>query len=168
LIGYAERRVPPDLLTGPATAQPTSMSLDETIKALDDETKPTKQPAQDSAKNQAPISRRTVAPNSVIFEEGDSAACAYLLKSGKVEISKNQSGQSVLLTTILPNQIFGELALIDGSPRSATAIATETCEVVFVKPEDIERRLDGADEFIKYWITYLTGRVRDLSKRVEG
>jgi hypothetical protein len=35
-----------------------------------------------------------------------------------------------------------------------------------VKHEDIERHIDGLDEFMKYWVSYLTERIRDLSARV--
>ncbi|RED46144.1 Crp/Fnr family transcriptional regulator [Aestuariispira insulae] len=115
-----------------------------------------------------PVMNRKIIPaNSVIFHEGDVGNKAYLLKSGKVRITTTKEGEVVLLTTVMPNQLFGELALLDGSPRSATAIALEQCEVVIVRPEDIERQLDGVDEFMRYWVTYLTQRIKDLSKRVE-
>lgn len=105
--------------------------------------------------------------NKVIFREGDPAGCAYLLKSGRVAITTEKSGEHVYLTTILPNQLFGELALIDDTPRSATAVTLEASEVVIVRPEDIERQLEGLDDFMKYWIDYLTERIRDLSGRVK-
>lgn len=167
LIGYAERRVPPDLLSGEPEKPQTSMSLDEQIKSLDEAPAATGEKQKNAQKSSEPFSRKTVGANTVIFEEGESASCAYLLKSGKVDITQSKGGKTIHLTTILPNQIFGELALLDDSPRSATAIATEPSELVFVKPEDIARRMAGMDEFTKYWITYLTERVRDLSNRVQ-
>ena len=112
------------------------------------------------------FSRKVFPSHTIIFREGDIVNCAYLLKAGRVEITTRKSGNDVLLTTILPNQLFGELALIDGTPRSATAIALEPAEVVVVKPEDINRHLDGLDNFMRYWVDYLTDRVRDLSARV--
>ena len=112
------------------------------------------------------FSRKIIPQNTMIFEEGDIATCAYLLKSGKVEITTYHDGKRILLATILPNQIFGELALIDNSPRSATATTAASSEVIFVKPEDIERRMENLDEFMKYWVAYLTERIRNLSKRV--
>ncbi len=112
------------------------------------------------------FNRKIVPQNSMIFGEGDIANCAYLLKSGKVEITTYRDGKRVLLATIHPNQLFGELALIDNSPRSATATTAAPSEVIFVKPEDIERHMENLDEFMKYWVTYLTERIRDLSKRV--
>lgn len=113
------------------------------------------------------FNRQTITKDTVIFREGDPASCAYLLVSGKVEIVTKRDGEIILLNTIQPNQLFGELALIDGAPRSATAVATEDCEVTVVSAEDMNRHLDGLDNFMKYWLSYLTDRVRDLSKRVD-
>ncbi len=112
------------------------------------------------------LHRKTISVNSVIFREGDTASCAYLLKSGTVDITTEKDGKRVHLTTIVPNQLFGELALIDGSRRSATATATMPCEVIIVSQEDIERKLNDLDEFMKYWLEYLTERVRSLSGRI--
>lgn len=113
------------------------------------------------------LTRKTYPPNTLIFNEGDIANYAYLLKSGKVEITTYKGSKRIVLATILPNQLFGELALIDNSPRSASALTVEPSEVLIIRPEDIERHLKGADEFMRYWVTYLTERVRILSKRVE-
>ncbi len=72
------------------------------------------------------LNRKTYPANTMIFHEGEIAYAAFLLKSGRVEISTLKDGRRVVLTTIMPNQLFGGLALIDGAPRSATATAIET------------------------------------------
>jgi len=112
------------------------------------------------------FSRRTVPAGHVIFHEGDVADRAYLLRSGFVEISVQKGSDRTVLTIIRPNQIFGELALIDATPRSATAVAIEASELIIVTPDDMERHLDDLDDFMKYWVQYLVDRIRDLSKRV--
>lgn len=111
-------------------------------------------------------------PNSTpagtcIFSEGDAADCAYLLKSGNVEISTLRDDTKVILITLGPNQIFGELALIDGSPRSATATALTDCDLTVVTKESLETQIDGLNGFMKYWLLYLGERIRDLTDRVE-
>jgi CRP-like cAMP-binding protein len=68
------------------------------------------------------------APDERIFTQDDEGAAMYVVRSGKVAI---MSGGAVL-ESIGPNGIFGEMALIDGSPRSATAIAREPTEVAVI------------------------------------
>jgi CRP-like cAMP-binding protein len=61
-----------------------------------------------------------------IFEEGDSGKVMFLVKEGEVEILK----KGRVIDTVGPGGIFGEMALIDISPRSATAAAKTNCQLV--------------------------------------
>lgn len=65
------------------------------------------------------------APGEAIFQEGDKGDKMYVIRSGEVVIEKG--GKT--METLAPGGIFGEMALIDGSPRSATARAKTPCEV---------------------------------------
>lgn len=60
-----------------------------------------------------------------IFQEGDAGDKMYVVRSGEVAIEKNGK----VMETLGPGGIFGEMALIDGSPRSAMAKAKTDCEV---------------------------------------
>src|SRR3977135_1394744 len=63
-----------------------------------------------------------------IFVQDDEGDCMYVVRSGKVGIVAS----GAVLETVEPNGTFGEMALIDGSPRSATAIAREATEVAVI------------------------------------
>jgi len=65
-------------------------------------------------------------PGAVIFAEGDAGDTLYILKSGEIDLMHGDR----LLRRIGPGEVFGEMALIDGSPRSATAVARSAAEVV--------------------------------------
>jgi HlyD family secretion protein len=72
-----------------------------------------------------------------IFREGESADFAYVLKSGSVEILKTGiDGELILATLDEPNALFGEMALIDGAPRSAGARAATDATVDEVRQND--------------------------------
>ena len=72
-----------------------------------------------------------------IFREGESADFAYVLKSGSVEILKTGiDGELILATLDEPNALFGEMALIDGAPRSAGARAVTDANVDEVRQND--------------------------------
>jgi CRP-like cAMP-binding protein len=68
------------------------------------------------------------APDERIFTQDDEGASMYVVRSGVVAI---MAGGAVL-ETIHPGGTFGEMALIDGSPRSATAVAREPTEVAVI------------------------------------
>jgi CRP/FNR family cyclic AMP-dependent transcriptional regulator len=69
---------------------------------------------------------RTFKAGDTIFTAGEPADCLYVVKAGKVDILK----EGRLIETVEPNDFFGELALVDASPRSATAVAKSDCELM--------------------------------------
>lgn len=71
---------------------------------------------------------REVSPDSVIFETGDEGEEMYGVISGKVEL-RLRNGRVLELG---PDECFGEMALVDRSPRSATAIATEATTLAVI------------------------------------
>lgn len=65
-----------------------------------------------------------------IIEEGTLSDCAYIIESGSVEVSKSRpDGQKQIIGVLKENDIFGEMGLIDGLPRSATVTALEDCTI---------------------------------------
>jgi CRP/FNR family transcriptional regulator, cyclic AMP receptor protein len=72
------------------------------------------------------VATKFVKAGSIIFREGDEATELFVIKSGQVRI---QLGNRTL-TELGPDSIFGEMALIDNEPRSATAIAVTDVEIV--------------------------------------
>ncbi|MBI4632526.1 MAG: cyclic nucleotide-binding domain-containing protein [Deltaproteobacteria bacterium] len=68
-------------------------------------------------------SYETFQDGQVIFEDGSSGDWIYVLDEGEVEISKIVDGQKIVIEVLKPGDIFGEMAYIDKTPRSATATA---------------------------------------------
>ena len=89
---------------------------------------------------------KSFANSEYIFREGESAAYAYVIKSGTVEITKHSAdGEQVLAELVAPT-IFGEMALIDGNPRSAGARAKENTVVTEVTAESFKTYLSKNPE----------------------
>ena len=78
------------------------------------------------------MSDKSYTNGEYIFREGESAAYAYVIKSGVVEIVKNSASGVQVLAELTAPTIFGEMALIDGNPRSAGARAKESSVVTEV------------------------------------
>lgn len=69
---------------------------------------------------------RTYRAGEVVFVEGDIGRALFILESGKVELTRRSAdGSPVLLYTLKPGEFFGEMALLESLPRSATATAAE-------------------------------------------
>ncbi len=86
---------------------------------------------------------RTFVPGDVLLREGDTGDAAYLIESGHVEISKMVDGRRVVLNTLGPGAIVGEMALIDRAPRSATVTAVEQSWAMRLRVQDIDALSEG-------------------------
>jgi len=78
----------------------------------------------------------------VIFEEGDKKEFLCVIFQGKVNILKGVGNEKKLITSIGAGKIFGEMSLIDGSPRSATAIACEDTVLIVLTQREFNKILD--------------------------
>jgi CRP-like cAMP-binding protein len=104
--------------------------------------------------------RRKFARGTSIFKEGERADCAYILESGKVEIYKVIGGRRVTLGVIEQWGIFGELGLIDDSPRMAGAYVSEPAVCMVVSKESVNRLLDDAPQGLQTLIHSLVQVIR--------
>ncbi len=68
---------------------------------------------------------RTYKKGAILFHEGDSGSEMYVICSGRVDITKSQNGEEQILKSLGKGEIFGEMALIDNMPRSATVTVAE-------------------------------------------
>jgi CRP/FNR family transcriptional regulator, cyclic AMP receptor protein len=94
--------------------------------------------------------------NTKIFVQDDAGKCMYVVRSGNVGIL---SGGTVL-ENIGPNGIFGEMALIDGAPRSATAVAREPTEVAVIDEKAFLYLVQRTPTFALDLLRRLTARLR--------
>jgi len=104
--------------------------------------------------------RRTFPRGSTIFKQGEQADCAYILESGAVQIFKMINGRRVTLGFVQKWGLFGEMALIDSSPRMATAYATEDTTCAVLARDSFSRLLDGAPDGMLLVIESLTRTLR--------
>lgn len=97
---------------------------------------------------------------SSIFREGDIADCAYMVDSGYVEVSGNVDGNKKVLAVLGAGEIFGEIALIDGQTRSATAIALHETTLVLISRQQLLNAIDGAGPLAKLVLVAAVKRLR--------
>jgi signal transduction histidine kinase/FixJ family two-component response regulator len=81
-----------------------------------------------------------VSPDEVLFHEGEAGSSLFVVVSGTVRLSTTDENGRVQPTALLgAGQIFGEMAVLDGSPRSATAIATADARLARIENRDLDR-----------------------------
>ena len=76
------------------------------------------------------LKRDTYKPGVDIFKDGDEGCCAYLIEDGKVEVTSFHNNKPHRIGTLGKGDLFGEMALIDNKPRTATVTTLEVTHVV--------------------------------------
>ena len=74
----------------------------------------------------------------VVFREGSRSDFAFIIENGQVEVSRRRKDGNVEVLDILgQNEIFGEMGMVDGGPRTATITALENSKVTMISREDL-------------------------------
>jgi len=102
--------------------------------------------------------QRYVAGNK-IFVQDDEGSTMYVVRSGRVNITT----YGTVLETVGPNGMFGEMSLIDGSPRSATAVASEPTEVAPIDRAAFAHLVRQDPEFALRIMRLLATRIRQMN-----
>ncbi|MBE2223468.1 MAG: Crp/Fnr family transcriptional regulator [Anaerolineae bacterium] len=116
------------------------------------------------------IVERHFAAGEIIFHEGDSGQLLYLVKAGSVRIFVNGldgSETSVILVGSV-GQMFGELAVIDGLPRSATAVAMTPTILCTLTRETFRQHMHRYPQFALNFMNELSTRVRYNTKQMDS
>lgn len=111
------------------------------------------------------IDRQTVAAGAYVFREGDAAGSAYIIQEGSVEIVKISGDQETVLATIPKSGIFGEMALIDDSPRMAAARMAEGGTLIVINRQTFEAKMAKCDPFVRTLLRMFVETIRDLQAR---
>ncbi|MGH2537185.1 MAG: Crp/Fnr family transcriptional regulator [Candidatus Promineifilaceae bacterium] len=110
---------------------------------------------------------RQFATGQVIFHLGDPGGLLYVITSGKVKISQTSpEGHEVLLAILGNSDFFGELALLDDSPRSATAAAIEPTSTLTLHRDAFLAYLTSDPAFARHVLNVLARRIRHLNNQI--
>ena len=108
-------------------------------------------------------------PNKhTIFQEGDKSDSLFIINKGRVKVyCRDDQGKEVILNTMGPGEYFGELSLIDESPRSASIITTGKSSFTVMTKTAFIRVLKEHPQIALSLLTSLTSRIRDLTENVK-
>ena len=109
--------------------------------------------------------KRTFLPGATIFKEGEPGDAAFVIERGEVEITMLREGQRRTVALLKQGDVFGEMAIIDDGPRSATAVASGATELLAIPREYVHQKLAATDPLMKFFMQTILERLRYLEKR---
>lgn len=112
---------------------------------------------------------RSMPRNKVIYFPEDSSNTVFLLKKGRVKISRiSESGKEIILAILGPGEVFGELSITGQATREEIAEATEDAVICSVSLENFQRMMEISPKF-NLQVTKLIGfRLKKVQSRLEG
>ena len=112
---------------------------------------------------------KTYPQSSTIFEEGDHGSELYVIIDGAVEIRKKTSSTtSKTLIVLQKGDIFGEMALIEKKPRSATAVVTQRSKLLIMNEPLLNSMIERNPDFAKKMIRILSERIRKANALIQN
>jgi CRP/FNR family cyclic AMP-dependent transcriptional regulator len=113
------------------------------------------------------VARRSAPRSSVIMAAGDAIDSLYIVISGRLKVMMGDAdGKEVILSLIGPGEFFGEMGLIDESPRSASVVTIEPCELLQVSKRDFRKCLQENFEMSMAVMKGLVRRLREADRKI--
>ncbi len=108
---------------------------------------------------------KTYEPGQVIISEYEPGDCFYLIQSGNVQLVKCVNGTSKNLDILKPGEFFGEMAILDNSPRSATCMAVGNVKCLEFNKENFELLITGNPQMALLLLKLFCKRIYDQKRR---
>jgi CRP/FNR family transcriptional regulator len=109
---------------------------------------------------------RSYGDNDMIFCEHEPGKELYIIQKGKVKITKIVNNNEVMLAVLQSGDIFGEMAILDNKPRSASAIAWEEVELLAINKANFESMVKAQPQLATRLITLLSERIWTAYKQL--
>ncbi len=110
---------------------------------------------------------RDFAPGVVLFEEGQPGDYMYVVQRGEVEIRRQVGETERVLAVLPPGEFFGEMAILNGRPRSATAVVKTDARLLVIEGKTFEAMLRAKPEIALRIIRALATRLEGANQQIE-
>lgn len=117
-----------------------------------------------------PSPRKNADAGDIIFNEGEEGTEAYIVIKGEVEIFRKIGNREIILATLGPGSIFGEMSLIDNQPRMASGRALSDTELLIISQRNLHYRIEkigSNDQVLRRLLSVLVERARGYVKIAE-
>lgn len=111
---------------------------------------------------------KKLSKNEVLFREGDESDAMYVIKSGRIAITKAKGSGEIILAEKKAGEMLGEMAFFDNKPRSAGAKAIQDVEVIILPFSALHAQFKTFPEWLKAMVRTINGQLRDANTRIKN
>lgn len=104
---------------------------------------------------------------TTVFRQGDPGGSMYVIRAGKVRVLKESHGRKRVVTTLGPGEFFGEMAVVTGRPRSATAEVVEEADLLKVPADKLQEMVTDTGEVAIRLIRHLAERLDTANRFID-
>lgn len=104
----------------------------------------------------------------IIFKQGDTGDDAFIVESGQIEIARGNGNAELIIATIEAGGLFGEMALIDDTPRMATARSMRKTKCVVIPKRVFSKLMQDAHPVLRVILGTMMQRVRGKASKTVG
>ena len=113
--------------------------------------------------------RRRAGRGEQVVRAGESADAFLVLLTGRAKVTNfDEEGREIILAWLGPGEFFGEMGLIDGSPRSASVVAVENCELLSIGKNEFQRCMQDNFQVAQKLMRILVRRLREADRNIES
>lgn len=113
--------------------------------------------------------RRRAGRGDQVVRAGESADALLILLTGRAKVTNfDEEGREIILAWLGPGEFFGEMGLIDGSPRSASVVAVENCELLSIGKNEFQRCMQDNFQVVLKLMQILVRRLREADRNIES
>src|SRR6202165_3823959 len=113
------------------------------------------------------VTRKSATRSTTVMAGGEATDSLYIVLSGRLKVMMSDAeGKEVILCILGPGEFFGEMGLIDDSPRSASVVAMEACELLCIAKRDFKRCLAENFEMAMAVMRGLVRRLREADRKI--
>lgn len=113
------------------------------------------------------VARKTFARGTTIISAGGPTDSLYIIISGRLKVMMSDNeGREVILAILGSNEFFGEMSLVDDSPRSASVVTIESCELLSLAKRDFNKCLEDNFEMAMTVMRGLVKRLREADQKI--
>lgn len=103
-----------------------------------------------------------------VLQELEESKALYILVEGEVNVCLETEGIEIVIDELKPGQFFGEMALLDGKPRSAGVVCVSNCKLLKLSSKDFYEILERNPSILRSLVLELCDRLRNANAKLRG